>query len=758
MNSKSRHPASLAVIGNYVPRRCGIATFTTDLCNALAEEVSTPENVIALAMDDIEGGYPYPERVKFEIRDNVSEDYMRAADYLNIHKVEIAILQHEYGIFGGKYGASIFQLLENLKMPIIATLHTVLSAPNRAQKAIIFKLGMLCDQLVSMSEVAKDLLIEYYAIPENKITIIPHGIPDVPFVDTCYYKDMLGLKNRKVILTFGLLGPGKGLETMIDAMLYVVKSNPDVMYIILGATHPHVIKATGEKYRHGLTQRIRRLNLEKHVMFYNQFVDLPTLIKFIKATDIFVTPYPGRDQIASGTLSYALGAGKAVVSTPYFYAEEQLADGRGVLVPFENPSAMGSAVAELLSSETLRNTIRKQAYQYGRHMIWKEVGRAYLNLAQLCLERQTDKPGFPYSEVKTQIVNVLPKTKLDHLRVMTDDTGMLQHCFFSIPNRDHGYCVDDNARALIAVSLYSNLKNDISVLPLLKIYLSFLLNAFNPDKGRFRNFMSYDRSWLDEAGSEDSHGRAVWALGTVIEIAPTQSIQDAACRLFLDSIGSTEDLTYPRAWAFSLMGVQNYLNFYSGDATVRKIRASLAEKLFKEFEKNMTSDWLWYNDTITYANALLPHALLIAGHSIAHEKMFDAGLKILKWLLQIQTEEDGHLSIIGNNGWMQRNADRARFDQQPIEAMNLITACADAFCYTGDQFWLQEARKSFDWFFGGNDGNVAVYDYKTGGCFDGLTPQGINENMGAESTLAWLISLLTMHEIFHQEILLKEKN
>ena len=752
-----RYPKSIAVIGNHLPRLCGIATFTTDLCNALAAELPNPENVIALAMDDVPGGYPYPDRVGFEIRDNMPADYLRAAEYLHVKEIEVAILQHEYGIYGGQCGANMFQLLENLRIPILTTLHTVLSDPSANEKAIVLKLSKISARLIVMSQVARGILMEVYQIPDDKITIIPHGIPDVPFVDPCFYKEQFGLETRKVILTFGLLSPGKGLETMLNAMVHVVERHPDAIYVILGATHPHVLRDTGEKYRHELQQKTHLLGLENHVLFYNQFLDLRSLLRFISTADIFVTPYPSKDQIVSGTLSYAMGAGKAVVSTPYLYAEEQLADGRGIIVPFNGPEAMGKAVADLLSSDSLRNSMRKQAYQYCRPMVWKEVARNYLSLAQQCIDRQEQKPKARYGEAKIPKLDTLPKIKLDHLRVMTDDTGILQHSHFSIPKRDHGYCTDDNARALIAVGMYYKLGNDEGVIPLIKNYLSFLISAFNQDNGRFRNLMSYDRKWLDEAGSEDSHGRALWGLGTTMGITTDPSIREGICHLFECAIHSVEEFEHPRAWAFTLIGIQEYLSVYGGDSPARRIRSALAEKLYQLFEKNSSKDWSWFGDTLTYANARLPQALLVAARALSNEDMFRAGVEALTWLLKQQTGKDGHISIIGNKGWMHRSGQRAHFDQQPVEVMGLIEACAEAFLATKENRWLNEARRCLDWFLGRNDLNLPIYDFKTGGCHDGLGPHGLNRNMGAESTLAWLISLLTMYNVLEREILLKEE-
>ncbi|MFQ6104177.1 MAG: glycosyltransferase [Candidatus Glassbacteria bacterium] len=757
MEQLVKYPECIAVIGNHLPRHCGIATFTTDLCNAMAAEMPDSEGVIALAMDDREEGYDYPDRVRFEVRDQIPTDYLRAAEYLNVQNADVVILQHEYGIFGGPAGSHILQLLENIRTPIITTLHTVLRRPDQEQRTVIMELTRLSDMLVVMSRTAMEILAYTYKIPREKIIHIPHGIPDVPFLDPCFYKDQFGVENRKVILSFGLLSPGKGLETMIEAMPGVIEQHPDALYMILGATHPHVYKAMGEKYRHELQQRIRRLGIEDNVLFHNRFVELKTLIQFICASDVYVTPYPNREQIVSGTLSYALGAGKAVVSTPYHYAEEMLDDGRGIIVPFEDPKALCEAVAHLLSNDAKRNAMRKRAYQYCRRMIWKEVARSYLSLARKTAERFGHRPRSIHRETRFQKVDMLPKIKLDHLQSLTDDTGILQHARYSIPLREYGYCTDDNARALIVAAMYYNLRKDACILTLLKTYLSFLMDAFDPETGRFRNFMSYDRRWRDGYGSEDSHGRALWALGTCIPLIDDEAIRAACCRQFIEGLNACEYFQSPRGWAFTLIGLNKYLEVYTGDACGRKVRADLAGKLLALYETNATEEWPWFEDTVTYANGMLPRAMLSTGRALDEGKLIDTGLTSLEWILTRQTGDDGQLSLIGNDGWMTRGKTRARFDQQPLELIGLIGACADALMITRDDHWLSEARRCFDWFMGRNDLNSPVYDFRTGGCFDGLQPQGVNQNLGAESTLAWLISLLTMYEVFGEEALLPQE-
>ena len=738
---------AIAIIGNYFPRKCGIATFTTDLCNAIAKELPNEKDLIAVAMNDIDSGYDYPDRVKFEIRANVPADYLRAADFIHGRKVQVAILQHEYGIFGGEYGTTIFQLLKNLNIPIITTLHTTLPEPDEQQKAVIIELSKICDRLVVMSDKAQELLMDVYKIKKDKVMVIPHGIPDVPLRDSSFYKDQFGVEGRKVILTFGLLGPGKGLETMIEAMPRIVEQHSDVVYIILGATHPHIVRGEGEEYRHKLQRRIRELRVEANVMFFNQFVELDTLLQFIGATDVYVTPYPFKGQIVSGTLSYALGAGKAVVSTPYLYAEEMLKDGRGKIVPFENPELLGNAISELLSSNRLRKTMGNKAYRFCRPRIWEETARSYLSLAIDCQKNHRLKPSFLPKNLNNRKLETLPRVNIDHLLALTDDTGIFQHARYSIANREHGYCLDDVTRGLIALVMYTNRKNESRLKPVIKTYLSFINHAYDPKSGTFRNFMSYERKWLPSQNEESAQARVIWSLGLAMDLFNDKSVVQLMRSLFTENLERLESMKHPRSWAFCLIGLDHYANKFSGDDLAKKVYQNLALKLFQLFKDNIKSDWMWFEDTVTYNNAKLPHALILAGHRLDRSDMMDLGINILKWLLKIQTSKEGHISLIGNSGWMVRGGDRAQFGQQPIEIMALTETCGEIYRITHDQYWFSEARRCFDWFLGRNDFNVSLYDFKTGGGYDGLEQSGPNQNMGAESTIAWLISLLTMYQL-----------
>jgi glycosyltransferase involved in cell wall biosynthesis len=744
------------MIGTHMPRRCGIATFTNDLCNALEEEFPGVCQVEVVAMDDVDGGYTYPERVKFQVYDRNMPEYLRAAEFLNVNQVDIVVVQHEYGIFGGRSGGHILHLVKNLQVPLITILHTVLAEPSDEQRAILFELAAYSEYVIVMTDKASQMLRDIYGLPEAKIVCIPHGIPDFAFVDPSFCKDIFSVENRTMLMSFGLMHPGKGYELVIQALPEIIKRHPEVIYVVLGATHPHVIKGTGDAYRYNLHQLVNRLGLESFVRFDNKYVDLDELCQYIVASDIFITPYVSPAQITSGTLSYAVGAGKAVVSTPYWHAEELLAEGRGRLVPFGDVQAMAREIIGLLDNDQERNAMRKRAYQFGRQMTWKEVARDYARLFERVFERPMSKPKAAYAPgtcFPARIAEKLPVPNLQHLRMMTDDTGMLQHCSFTIPNRDHGYCVDDQARALIATSLHYALYRDKQVVPLTQKYLAFLHHAFNRQNGWFRNFMSYDHRWLEEAGSEDAHGRALWGLGVVVREAPSDSVRALAARLFSDGLEVVESFTFLRSQAFTLIGLHAYLEIYRGDAEARRIRRRLAEKLHAAF-KPSDSEWPWCEEVVTYDNAKLPHALLLAGRHLPDPDMFETGLLVLLWLLKQQTAPEGHLSLIGNAGWLPRTGERAKFDQQPVDAMAFVDACAEAFRGTGDFRWIERARRCLNWFLGHNDLNLPLYDFTTGGCCDGLTPHGVNANQGAESTLAWLISLLTIFEIVGQDVLI----
>ncbi|MGD8970063.1 MAG: glycosyltransferase family 4 protein, partial [Desulfobacterales bacterium] len=645
---------SVTVIGNYLPRQCGIATFTTDLVEGLSAEAPDIYNW-AVAMNDNPEGYAYPEKVRFEINQNKLNDYSIASQFLNISQTDIVCVQHEYGLFGGPAGSHLLKLIGDLRMPVVTTLHTVLKDPAPEYRAVMCKLSDLSDKLVVMSHKASDLLKDIYAVPEEKITFIHHGIPDTPFIDPSYYKDKFGVEGKKVLLTFGLLSPNKGIENVLQALPAVIKKHPDVAYIILGATHPHVLKLHGDAYRIVLQQLVRKLDIGKHVIFQNRFVELKELCEFLGIADIYVTPYLEEAQITSGTLAYAMGTGKAIISTPYWYATEMLAEGRGRIIPFHNPDAMAEQIIDLLDNDIDRDAMRKKAYTFSREAVWKEVSRKYLKVFSEVRQNRTrnPRPRHSYIENIKAITNFeLPEIKLDHLKAFTDDTGILQHANYTIPDRTHGYCTDDNARALLVAAMGQKYlpTNGLGLDLLSGHYLGFLLYAFNEKEGRFRNFMTYSRQWTEEIGSEDAHGRAIWSLGKAVAFLQNPGHLAMSTTLFNKALRAVENFSSPRAIAFCLVGMHAYLDKFSGDSDVRRVREALADKLFDQFKNHATDSWTWLEKALNYANGKLPHALLLSGQRMQRNDMINMGLNSLKWLLAIQTE-DGHFVPIGSNGW-----------------------------------------------------------------------------------------------------------
>ncbi len=739
---------NIAIIGNFLPRRCGIATFTTDLLEAILS--LAPESQLnAVVMNDTLDGYDYPHQVRFEINDRRLPEYQLAADFLNVTRTDLVCLQHEYGIFGGNNGSHILTFLRNLRMPVITTLHTVLKEPSESQSAVMGEIGRLSDRIVVMSQKAQDILQNVNGITREKIAFIPHGIPDLPFVDPNYFKDQFGVEGHRVILSFGLISPGKGLEYMIEAMPEIVREHQDVVYIILGATHPHVKKEQGESYRLSLQMRVREHGLEKHVIFHNRFVELKELCEFIGAADIYVTPYLNKEQIASGTLAYSLGAGKAVVSTPYWYAQEMLGEGRGRIVPFKDSEALSEQIIDLLDNEVERHAMRKRAYLFCREMIWKEIARRYLELFQEIDKKQLYHPRLSLKKKAPWTTPLeLPQIKFSHMFRLTDDVGILQHAKFIVPDRSCGYCTDDNARALIVVLRAQEFVPETEVLLNYACrYLSFLVHAFDDRPRRFRNFMDYERKWMEKEGSEDSHGRAVWSLGVTVALAKKTGLGDIALNIFERAVQPLLDFSSPRAWAFGLIGINAYLTRYSGDSEARRIRERLASRIFDLYKQTATSDWLWLEETVTYDNGKIPQALIMSGDSLKEPEMLKAGLDSLEWLLRIQSNSENLFMPIGNKEWYTKNGEKARFDQQPLEVQSLVETCIEAYKVTKKNKWVAEARRCFEWFLGRNNMNIPLYDYKTGGCCDGLTAEGANLNQGSEATLAWLLSLLDMYSI-----------
>ncbi len=738
----------VAFLGDYLPRKCGIATFTTDLCRAMAAEFPALQ-CLAVPVNDIPEGYDYPAEVRFEIAEQDLTSYLRASDFLNITDVDVVCVEHEFGIFGGPAGSHVLALLRELQMPIVTTLHTILREPNTEQRRVMRELIRVSTRLVVMSERGREFLDTVYQAPAAKIDLIPHGIPDMPFADPNYFKDEFGVAGKQVLLTFGLLSPNKGIEFALRALPDIIREFPNIVYIVLGQTHPNLLRHEGEAYRLSLERLAKDLHVQKHVVFFNRFVEPEELMRFVGAADIYLTPYLTEAQITSGTLACAFGAGNAVVSTPYWHASELLTRERGKLVPFQDANAIAVAVVELLRDEPLRHSMRKNAYKLGRDMIWSRVAQLYAKSFEQARQDHSFI-GRKSSPIKTldEQAGQLPELKLNHLFRMSDSTGIFQHASFTVPNFSEGYCTDDNARALVLALMLQKLGHGSQQLEAhAATYAAFLSHAFDRRRGRFRNFMSFDRRWLEETGSEDCQGHALWALGLCVSQAGQGSFQALAAQLFEQALPVAAEFVSPRAWAFTLIGIDEYLRRFGGDRRAYQIRESLTAKLMQRYADAATDEWCWFEDVVSYANAKLPHAMILSGRSLNNNSMLELGLKTLRWLTKIQTSDTGSFRPVGSNGFFPRGKDRAMFDQQPIEAQVTISACIEAYQATGDMLWVTEARRVFEWFLGRNDLGLVLYDPGTGGCRDGLHMDRLSQNQGAESTLAFLLSLAEMQAL-----------
>lgn len=730
----------IAFLGGYVPRQCGIATFTHDLLHAVGDASAGAEAWVA-AVTDRPDGYDYPPEVRLQLDESQPDSYRRAARHLNFSRPDVLCVQHEFGIYGGPAGSHLLALLREVKAPVVTTLHTVLATPNLDQRKVMDELCRRSERLVVMAERGARILEAVFGVAPEKIDVIPHGIPEVPWSNGEDAKRGLGYEGRKVMLTFGLLGPGKGIEYAIRAMADIAAEFPDALYVILGATHPHLRAREGERYRRSLEALAEECGVSAQVAFEDRFVSADDLARFMAAADIYITPYPNEAQITSGTLARAVGAGKAVVSTPFWHAQELLADGAGVLVPSRDAAAIATEVSRLLADPARAEAMRRRAHEKGRAMIWPVVAERYLEAFSKAKARAVPITGFSTSGP------VPPTVRLEHLLRMTDGTGIFQHATFNVPNFHEGYCTDDNARAFLLSVLLERCGDEYPDLGRLSTTcLAYLAAAFNRDNGRFRNFMSHGRLWLEEAGSDDSHGRAVWALGTGCGRTRDDGHRMLCLKLFHESAPIVESFTSPRAWAFAMLGIHEYLKAFPGDLMMHRLLQALGHRLMALWKRCARRDWRWFEDILAYDNARISQALIASGSRMPGSDNLRVGLESLQWLAGLQTASAGHFRPVGSNGFYPRKGTRADYDQQPVEAQAMVSACLEAWRVTSQAAWLREATRAFDWFLGGNDLGLPLFDAATGGCCDGLEPDRLNANQGAESSLAFSLSLAEMLE------------
>ncbi len=740
----------IAFIGTYPPRECGIGTFTNNLFNSVVsnnKKSGVPNDGFVVALNDFSNIYDYPEEVKRTIRQEHQEDYIQAVKFINLSGADLCVLEHEFGIFGGQNGVYILPLLHRLEVPLIVTLHTILKSPSYNEKAVLQEICKMASKIVVMSHKAIEFLVSIYDVSQEKIAFIDHGVPDLQF-DAVKSKKEFKLENKKVLMTFGFIGRNKGIETVIKALPKVIEKHPDVIYMVLGKTHPNVLRHSGEEYRIFLMRLVKNLQLEKHVIFLNEFLDVNDLFKYLSATDIYITPYLNEAQITSGTLSYAVGVGSAILSTPYWHAAELLADDRGRLFNFNDSVELTSILTELFDNPNQLSIIKNKAKSYGKKITWPKTGEKYLALA-----RQVISHGVTDTEKKDSTFDllILPPFSLVHINRLTDDTGIIQHAKFGIPNLKKGYCLDDNSRALLMVLMAYRQMKDIRALELSPVYLSYIHYMQNKD-GTFKNFLSFSRNYLDEFGSEDSFGRTIWALGYLMDNAPNDAYYQIGKEVFFNAAPNFEKLKSMRGIANTMIGACYYLRTNPTDDSMTERLRNMAHNMVKHYEENESADWRWFEPLLAYDNGILPLSLLHSAEILNEDKVLEVATKSMQFLTA-HTLNENYLSIIGNEKWYKKDGERSVFAQQPIDAMAMVLMYHQAFLVTKDKEYLNKLYSSFLWFLGENDLRMSLYDFETKGCCDGFESYGVNRNQGAESSLAYLISHLTVlqaYEEFHK--------
>ena len=711
----------IALIGGFTPRRCGIATFTADV-HASLKAVQPNLQVQVYAMTSAPSAFAFDASVRSTITEGDLQSYIDAAQEIDASGADVVWLQHEFGLFGGPAGDMVLQLTDRIAVPLVVTLHTVLAKPNPDQMRVMRRLIAHASKLVIMSERSRELLGSVYGADSEQIVLIPHGVPDRPFGRSTQFKSKLGFEGRDVLLTFGLLSPGKGIEAVIAAMPAIIEKHPNLLYCIAGATHPNLLAAEGESYREKLKTLASTLGINRHIHWLDTFLETDLLLDLIEATDIYITPYTGAEQSTSGTLSYALALGKAVVSTPYVHAVELLSDDHGIIVPFNDNGAIAAEVIGLLNDKDRLSALQKRAYNRNRDMIWPAFAARSLDVINNV-------------RVSKKTAPIPGSIGIDGLLRICDDTGILQHSISNVPDRTHGYCVDDNARALMLTNKLNN--HSTTVRQLGTTFAAFVQSSWNEERRDFRNFMGFGRNWLEEVGSEDSCGRTLWALGSTVRSAPSAGLRHWAQGLFDRTSLSAETFGSPRAMAFAMLGADQVLDVDGRHKVALSIITAGADQLLTLFKRSSREDWIWFEDVLAYDNCRLSEAMIRAGMRLDRFDIHKCGLETLRWISNMQEAPGGHFRPVGSSSFGRPYERPNPFDQQPVEIWASIDAASAAYDLTGDRSWLTQATQAYDWFSGANDRGIAVADPISGTSHDGINPRGLNLNEGAESVLAY---------------------
>ncbi len=736
----------VAFVGSYLPRQCGLATFTHDLCEAFA--AAHPQtHCLAVPVNDREEGYDYPPRVRYEIHEKQLDTYLQAAEYLNLNNTDLVCLQHDFDTFGGPGGSHVLSLLRNTNAPVVTTLHAVPPDPQEEAMRVMRELAQISKRLVVMSRRGRDLLQNTYGVPPEKIDLIAHGIPDVPFVDPSFYKEQFDAEGKRVLMTFGLLSADKGIEQAIRALPKILERCPDVVYMVVGATHPQERQRDGEAYRFSLERLAESLGVEQHFKIYNRFVNPDELAQFIGAADIYLTPYLNPEQVTSGTLAYAVGAGKAIVSTPYGHAEELLADGRGCLVPFKDHNAIAKKVLTLFDNKAEHTAMRKRAYLHGREMVWDKTARHYM----ACFDKATDAHPSSLATATRMADHLpdddLPLINLQHVLWLTDDTGILAHAQHAVPDYSGGYLTTDNAHGLTLASLLEQLAEEIIIdtSELTKRYFAFLHHAWDANAQRYRDWMPYDRQWPNGGGAAQITQACVWwAAGTALARCDDDGLLQLAGKLFEPCLTQAATLSELDAIAYTLIGLDEYTHRFSGDRAATTVRTHLAGQLFDCLKLNTTPDWHWFTPRFTPGSARLAHALIASGRGLHQPEMIAAGLRSLRWLVDLQSSEDGYFSPINpanTDTDSDNHTQHTHTAPQPADAYAMVAACLEAYRVTGDPHWENDATWAFEWFLGRNDSGTPLYDSASGGTRDALDNDRASDHQSAQATLAFQLAL-----------------
>lgn len=726
-------------VSSFVPRKCGIATYTRDLARGLKLQGN---KIAVIAMDNPNIQVSYLSPVTQIIRQNEIEDYKKAAENINNSPADIVHIEHEFGLFGGDDGEYILNFAREIKKPLIVTFHTVLLSPSEHQKYIVQELARLSRKVTIMENIAKDRLENIYGLNPQDISVIYHGVPEI-LMNKKQAKKALRLSNKFILLANNLLSRNKGIEYAIEAVDKARKEIPNLIFLVVGETHPLVKNEEGEAYRNELINLVKKLHLEKNVRFINEYVSLKDLQKFLAAADVYITPYLDPQQITSGTLSYALGAGKACIATEYIYAKEMLKQDRGILVPFKDKGSIEEALIGLYKNPKKRHEIEKNAHVLRKQMSWKHVAREHVRFYKDVIRGENN--------ISFRVQNFLRQPiDISYLQHMSDGIGLLQHAFLTIPNRRFGYATDDNARALIIASFLNRKDKSKVISNLVEEYLGFLQFAKEPS-GKFHTFLNFHRHWDDKEAVTDAYGRAMWGLGFYLYANNNFDFGESINSFFAESFNQLDHIVDLRTAAYTILGLYYYILAYKDKTDTAAVATvnlkKLADFLIKSYKKCHSKNWQWFEEEMTYDNFRIPQALFAAYMVTGDEEYKKVAVTTLDFLTTCNfSYEAGYFDFVGQNGWYKKQGKKAEYDQQPLEAAGAVEAFLFAEKALDERKYHKDAVLAFQWFFGKNRNHRYIYDPATKGVRDGLTKVGVNLNEGAESLVCFLIAALSLKE------------